>query len=64
MASVCSGHDVCVLTCVLSNGHRSKMLCICDNVSFDYKPLPGNVFQCTLSHTNVVTLLTHMQMEE
>ena len=62
MASVCSGRDVCVHTYMLSNSHRSKMLCISDNVSFDYKPLPGNVFHCTLSHTNVVTLLTCVQL--
>ena len=38
------------------------MLCISDNVSFDYKPLPGNVFHCTLSHANIVTLLTCVQL--
>ena len=35
-----------VYTYMFSNSCRSKMLCIYDYVSFNYKPLPGNVLSC------------------
>jgi len=34
------------------------MLCICDRVSFDYKPLPGNVYSAHDKHTNIVTFVS------